>query len=63
MILTVWILLAVVTFLIVYDVYAVSHGGFKDTISWVIYSNSQKYPIIPFGIGVLCGHLFWSQVC
>lgn len=48
---------------IVYDIYAMSKEGFKATISWQIYSKSQKYPIIPFAFGVLMGHLFWTQIC
>ena len=29
------------------------------TISFSIYTISRQHPIIPFAIGVLCGHVFW----
>ena len=29
------------------------------TISFSIYTISREHPIIPFAIGVLCGHVFW----
>jgi len=29
------------------------------TISFAIYTISRDHPIIPFTIGVLCGHVFW----
>lgn len=61
--LTVAILVLVALILIVYDIYVVVKTGFDATISWVIYSNAKLYPIIPFAMGVLCGHFFWSQVC
>jgi len=57
------VLISVVVGLIGYDIYAVIKGGFSNTISWFIYTVAQKYPIIPFGFGVLIGHFFWSQVC
>lgn len=47
------------------DVYLVIKGGFSATLSWWMYVNSTKYPIIPaaFGLilGVLFGHFFWNQ--
>lgn len=57
------VIIATIIIVLLYDVYAVFKGGFTNTISWVIYSNSLKYPVIPFAAGVLCGHLFASQVC
>lgn len=29
------------------------------TISIVLYTLSKNHPMIPFIIGVLCGHVFW----
>jgi hypothetical protein len=46
---------------IISDFILALHGGFQATISWWIWTNSVKYPIIPFAIGVLMGHLFWNQ--
>lgn len=49
----------VVAALIVYDFWAYFK---KDgaTISEWFWRWSSKYPLIPFGVGVLCGHLFWQ---
>lgn len=30
------------------------------TISKLVWSASKKYPIVPFAVGILCGHLFWQ---
>ena len=60
---TIWVIVCLVGIIAVYDVYALIKGGFSNTISWIIYSNSLKYPVIPLIVGVLCGHLFWSQTC
>jgi hypothetical protein len=54
----------IVTFfaLISYDVYAVIKG--KATISWVVFSVSRKWPIVPFFfgffVGFLAGHFFFG---
>ena len=29
------------------------------TLSFSIYTISRQHPIVPFIIGVLCGHVFW----
>ena len=54
----------VVVFLIlivIADVYLAIKGGFQNTISWWVWLNSVKYPIIPFVFGMLMGHFFWNQ--
>lgn len=44
------------------DVYLAIKGGFRATISWWVWTNSVKYPIIPFLLGMLAGHLVWNQM-
>lgn len=44
-----------------YDVFAVIKGGTDATISAVVLHWSKEYLIIPFALGALMGHLFWSQ--
>lgn len=56
------LLIAVTVILILYDVVAAFKGGVVSTISWQIFSNAVRYPIIPFAFGLLFGHLFWLQV-
>ena len=43
----------------IYDVYAIVTGGTENSISHLLIVSSYKYPILPFLIGVVCGHLFW----
>lgn len=47
------------------DVYLTYTGGFDATFSWWMWTNSVKYPIIPFAcglvVGLLSGHFFWDQ--
>lgn len=30
------------------------------TISRLVWDSAKKYPMVPFAIGILCGHLFWQ---
>lgn len=55
------IMIAIVLLLIAYDVLAIVYGGVEATISHITLNYSKEYPIIPFAVGVVCGHLFWSQ--
>ena len=55
------VLAFVVLLLIAFDIYTAIFHGMDSTISWQTYSMSKDTPIIPFGIGVVCGHLFWVQ--
>ena len=43
----------------VFDIFQLVHKGSQATISHTLYAGAQKYPIIPFAIGVVAGHLFW----
>ena len=44
----------------VFDLWAVTVYGPQATLSSAAYNASRQYPIIPFAVGVLVGHLFWS---
>ena len=59
---TIAVIWLTVVILGLYDIYALYRGGFVNTISWQIYFYSKKYPIIPFAIGILMGHIFWNQI-
>lgn len=41
------------------DVYILLYGQGQNTISQEIRMASQRYPILPFLIGVLVGHILW----
>lgn len=55
------ILLLAVIFLIGYDIYAVKTSGTEASISWVVASWVYDVPAAAFGIGFVCGHLFWQM--
>ncbi len=47
--------------LIVYDVWTVLKRGSSTTISVQLYEFSKNYPMVPFLIGFVMGHIFWTQ--
>ena len=55
--LTAIMLITLVFVLTIYDFVIYYFGGSEATISLVVLRSSLNYPIIPFGMGVLCGHL------
>jgi hypothetical protein len=56
------IFISVVLFAIIFfDVYIIAKKGKKESISAHIIRMSHDYPSIPFLLGMVCGHLFWSM--
>lgn len=51
-------LVLVITF---YDFYIIKKKGKYNSISAFIIRWSKKYASIPFLLGFICGHLFWSM--
>ncbi len=47
--------------LILYDIAAALIWGQRATISVTLYSLSKQYPVIPFLIGFVLGHVIWVQ--
>jgi len=45
----------------VFDGWIMAKGGTEASISHLIITASYKYPMIPFLLGILCGHLFWRM--
>lgn len=58
---TICFIIAVVIISIAFDVWIGTTYGSGATISWVSWRASKVFPVIPFAVGVLCGHLFWVQ--
>lgn len=56
---TAWIIVATAAALIAWDLYARHVPG--ATISEVLLTWACHHPVVPFGFGVLMGHLFWFQ--
>jgi len=44
-----------------YDLYAGFFFEPGGTVSEVILAFARRYPIVPFTMGVVCGHLVWPQ--
>lgn len=53
--------LVIFVIIAVYDVYAMIVGGTENSISHLIITASYKYPILPFLMGLLAGHLWWRM--
>jgi hypothetical protein len=54
-------ILAALAIVFGYDFYLYFGGGTEATISWYLYTLAYEKPFVPFLIGFLCGHLFWSM--
>lgn len=57
---TVFVLVVVVAS-IGFDYFIIYKKGKKESISAYVIRWSHAYPMIPFLVGFLCGHLFWSM--
>ena len=53
------ILVAVALALVVYDIAVAELLPKGNTISEVVARTALSHPILPFAVGVLCGHFFW----
>jgi len=56
---TTWLIIATAFIWLFYDVYLYVYN--EITISEQIYDMSNISMIVPFGVGMLCGHWFWSN--
>lgn len=52
----------IVALILVWDGYLQIKGGEANTISVRLMKASKQYTVIPFLVGVLCGHLFWANI-
>lgn len=55
---TAWFIVAFAAVLGIYDTWTLAANGYDTTVSWVLYSKSKQWPVIPFSIGFLMGHVF-----
>lgn len=51
----------IVVIVTVYDVYAMAIGGTENSISHMLITYAYHYPILPFLVGFIMGHLFWRM--
>lgn len=52
-------LLVVMALIGAYDVWAAFTLAPGHTVSELVQSWAVRFPILPFALGLLCGHLFW----
>ena len=58
---TIAIVLGAVGLLIGWDIWVYIDPPDGDTISEIALSTAKDHPVLPLLIGIVCGHLFWSQ--
>lgn len=58
---TVGIVLGVVVLLIAWDLVVATNAVDGDTISEVVAGWSWRWSTVPYGVGVVAGHLFWPR--
>lgn len=51
----------IIAIIIVFDVFIIIKGGTGTTISHELIMWAYQYPILPFALGVVFGHLFWRM--
>lgn len=52
---------AVIVLILIYDVYILVIGGTGTSVSHELIVWAYKYPVLPFAIGFVMGHLFWRM--
>lgn len=57
---TVFFIVFVTALIVVYDVWALTRG-YEWTISSTLLEASKRWPVIPFLLGLLAGHLFFPN--
>lgn len=57
--LTTLILVGLFALAMIYDFVVALNGNWDITISITVYNLAKENPIIPFLIGLVCGHLLW----
>lgn len=55
------ILIVAIIVLVAWDIYVAANGVKGDTISEIALDFARRHPVIPFAVGIVCGHLFWPQ--
>lgn len=59
--LTIAFILFTVMSWIAFDFFIIAKKGKHESISAHIIRSSKLFPMIPFLLGFLCGHLFWKM--
>ena len=47
--------------LLAYEGYTLANAVPGDTLSETVWAVAGSYPLLPFLVGILCGHFFWQR--
>jgi hypothetical protein len=53
-------LMVLIGVILLYDAIVVTLTGIDATISAAMIELAHNYPIVPFLVGLVCGHFFWG---
>ncbi len=53
------LLIVVILIVSLFDTFVMYRCGREATITDVVYKCACEWPIIAFGAGMVCGHIFW----
>jgi len=53
------LLFALIILVFLWDSAVIAMGNYEETVSSIIRSWSHEYPIFPFLVGMVVGHLLW----
>jgi hypothetical protein len=59
--LTLWFIIIMVGLTLAYDGIIAVTRGIDATVSRQLLKLGQQWPIVPFLLGVVAGHLFWTN--
>lgn len=59
--LTTLFVVSAVCVITMFDIWQLATKGIDATISKLLMQAAHRWPIIPFALGVVCGHLFWTM--
>ena len=46
---------------LLFEVYTLTNKKRGDTLSEVVWQASDATPLVPFIVGIICGHWFWPR--
>lgn len=56
-----WFMVIIAAVITVFDVWTLSTQGYETTISWQTLVISKQWPVVPFLLGFLAGHLVFPN--
>lgn len=54
-------IITVILMAVAFDIIAILLWGTEGSLSRVMLDFSKRWPIVPFALGVVAGHIFWPN--